>query len=225
MTEYAAWVLISSLLFSLGSNEDSLWLSQTYCAADGFSYVFSNVIPASLERTGFHPCYCPTIVFQRISVDLFLAVSQQYSVTPPFSLMGAIIFHCIVFVFFFPGSQQHPGAKGGEGHVLQPAVAPAVALQLPQVATQDTAELPAPGLGDEDSPQWTAFLHRPQQQSYHLGELTHSYTRLNCAFSLRIIWKMNEGFILHVCKFPRKLPGKKELCYLLIIIVEMRIPM
>ena len=40
-------------------------------------------------------------MFQRIGVDLFPAVSQQYSVTSPFTLMGAIIFHCIVFCFFF----------------------------------------------------------------------------------------------------------------------------
>lgn len=98
----------------------------------------------------------------------------------PFSLMGVIILHFIIIYFsiLVPGSQQHPGAEGCKGHVLQPAVSSAVSLQLPQVTAQDTAELPAPRLGDEDSPQRSAFLHRPQQQSHHLGELTLCGNRL-----------------------------------------------
>lgn len=93
---------------------------------------------------------------------------------PPFSPRDVILLAFIShFYFSVSGSQQHPGAEGREGHVLQPAVPPAVPLQLPQVPAKDAAELPAPGLGDEDRPQRTAVLHRPQQQSHHLGELKH----------------------------------------------------
>lgn len=57
------------------------------------------------------------------------------------------------------GCQQHPGAEGREGHLLQPTVAAAVTVQLAQVAAQVAAELPAPGLGDADRPQRSAVLH------------------------------------------------------------------
>lgn len=81
--------------------------------------------------------------------------------TSPFSVMPVIVFHVFFFSVMVPGSQQHPGAARCKGHILQPTVSPAVPLQLPQVTAQDTAELLASRLGDEDSPQWTAFLHRP----------------------------------------------------------------
>lgn len=69
-----------------------------------------------------------------------------------------------------PGSQQRPGAAGGQGHGVRPPVAPALALQLPQVPAQDAAEFPAPGLGDADGAQREGLLHRPQQPQHHLGE-------------------------------------------------------
>lgn len=68
------------------------------------------------------------------------------------------------------GRQQHPGAEGCEGHLLQPTVPAAVTVQLAQVAAQVTAKLPAARLGDAHRPQRPAVLHRPQQQNHHLGE-------------------------------------------------------
>lgn len=97
--------------------------------------------------------------------------------------MGVIILH--FFSTLVSGSQQHPGAEGCEGHVLQPAVSPTFPLQFPQVTAQGTAELPASRLGDEDSPQRTAFLHRPQQQKHHLGELARCGNSLDDIALLR----------------------------------------
>lgn len=136
-------------------------------------------------KTGFHPCYCPLCFIGSGMICLMLSVIHIRLQLPPPSILSFqsngtdnITPHFLNFSTLVPGSQQHPGAKGCEGHVLQPTVSPAVPLQLPQVAAQNTAELPAPRLGDEDSPQWTAFLHRPQQQNHHLGELTLCDNRL-----------------------------------------------
>lgn len=77
---------------------------------------------------------------------------------------------CTLPLTLVAGRQQHPGAEGREGHLLQPTVSAAVTVQLSQVAAQVAAKLPAARLGDAHRPQRSAVLHRPQQQNHHLGE-------------------------------------------------------
>lgn len=60
------------------------------------------------------------------------------------------------------GHEGLPGAQSREGHPFQPAVSAAISLQLSQTTAQSCAELPPPWLGDADSTQRPALLHRSQ---------------------------------------------------------------
>lgn len=107
--------------------------------------------------------------FSSISVDILQHCNHPYLVAD----LCLNRFGKIRFPFFFcSGSQQHSGAEGCKRHILQPTVSSAVSLQLPQISAQNGAELPAPRLGDEDSPQRTTLFYWSQQQNNHLGERT-----------------------------------------------------
>ncbi len=162
-------------------------------------------------QSRFLPRYC--LLYHKQSVSVI-----SCSFWSPLSLTEVTKFH---FIFFFSfsvlssGSQQHPGAEGCERHILQPAVSSAVPLQLPQVTAQDTAELPASRLGNENSPQWTAFLHRPQQQNHHMGEETHCDNRLDWTTKWCFLkYKWRETSYFTSLQFSSKLPGKNCVIWL-----------
>lgn len=148
LTEFAEWVLIGSHYFH--GNENSDWLTFTVKLWWQCWWFFLHLFKSFSTQATLRRLLC----LSKHQAWFISVVTHPYS-DLHFSLKGVIIFHSFCFVdfpTFVPGSQQHPGAEGCKGHVLQPTVSPAIALQLPQVAAQGTAELPAPGLGDEDSP-------------------------------------------------------------------------
>lgn len=103
----------------------------------------------------------------------------------------------IRILFFVPGRKQHPSAEGCKRHILQPAVSSAISLQLSQISAQTGAELPAPRLGNEDSPQRTTLFHRSQQQNNHLGEATlPPITQLECMQGWQKVYELNPTGIL-----------------------------